>query len=407
MKILSVCPTIHPELFQEMEKSFYKTSSDGNVLYPRITGTVTEAINYAFNKFPDFDYYQSIYAGYMSVTSRLFNYLDTKAGLRFEHTDLSASTNGEGFNLPSYNKWLPSVSFSHTFNNNDNFRVGYTKRLQRPGYRELNPFLNAADPTNISQGNPNLQPEIGNRFEAGYTHFFKKDISLNLMGFFNRSNQDIQNYVTYYAIYTINKIPYKNVSVNTWANIGREDMYGFNLNANMPFSKKFTLRVNGAVFKKYIIDNFDNNKVYNSYNYRINGNLTCYLSKTITLEGFINYRSARTEVQGTYPSFSFYSLALKKTLLKGKGSLGFTCTNPFNLYINMPTTLTGYNFTYYSDRKVPFRSFGISFNYQFGKISFNKDTKKGGKGGADDDDNGDMSTPPQPKPADSKGGDGK
>ena len=57
MKILTVCPTIRPELFESMQDSFYRTSSDGNVLYPRTTGTVTEAINYVFNKYPNFDFY--------------------------------------------------------------------------------------------------------------------------------------------------------------------------------------------------------------------------------------------------------------------------------------------------------------------------------------------------------------
>lgn len=60
MRILTVCPTIRPELFRIMEESFYKTSSDGNVLYPIETGTVTEAINFAFNKFPNFDFYHVI-----------------------------------------------------------------------------------------------------------------------------------------------------------------------------------------------------------------------------------------------------------------------------------------------------------------------------------------------------------
>ncbi len=56
-KILTVCPTIRPTLFEDMEESFYDTSSEGNVLYEVSFGTVTEAINFAFNKFPNFDFY--------------------------------------------------------------------------------------------------------------------------------------------------------------------------------------------------------------------------------------------------------------------------------------------------------------------------------------------------------------
>lgn len=56
-KILTVCPTIRPSNFEIMKKSFYDTSSEGNVLYDVSHGTVTEAMNYAFNKFPNFDFY--------------------------------------------------------------------------------------------------------------------------------------------------------------------------------------------------------------------------------------------------------------------------------------------------------------------------------------------------------------
>lgn len=57
MKILTVCPSINPEKFQSMQESFYLTSSEGNVLYEVCTGTVTEAFNLAFKKYPNFDFY--------------------------------------------------------------------------------------------------------------------------------------------------------------------------------------------------------------------------------------------------------------------------------------------------------------------------------------------------------------
>lgn len=59
----------------------------------------------------------------------------------------------------------------------------------------------------------------------------------------------------------------------------------------------------------------------------------------------------------------------------------FTTTNPFNKYVDLKTSLTGQNFSLISDRKIPYRSFGISFFYKFGKLEFKKvkeeDNKRG------------------------------
>jgi len=56
-KILTVCPSIYPDKLIKMEKSFYDTITEDNTLYVVSFGTVTEAINFAFNKYPDYDYY--------------------------------------------------------------------------------------------------------------------------------------------------------------------------------------------------------------------------------------------------------------------------------------------------------------------------------------------------------------
>jgi hypothetical protein len=50
--------------------------------------------------------------------------------------------------------------------------------------------------------------------------------------------------------------------------------------------------------------------------------------------------------------------------------MAFTTTDPFNKYVNQPTNITGTNFKETADRQIPYRSFGLSFSYKFGKMEF-------------------------------------
>jgi ferric enterobactin receptor len=59
-----------------------------------------------------------------------------------------------------------------------------------------------------------------------------------------------------------------------------------------------------------------------------------------------------------------------------KASIGLTAANPFNQYVNQHSTTFGSNFNQTSIRQVPFRSFGISLSYKFGKLEFKKDKER-------------------------------
>ncbi len=68
--------------------------------------------------------------------------------------------------------------------------------------------------------------------------------------------------------------------------------------------------------------------------------------------------------------------SLRKQFWNKKASIGFTAADPFNKYIDQKTTTSGSGFTQSSLREVPFRSFGITLSYKFGKLEFKKDKNK-------------------------------
>lgn len=346
-----------------------------------VSGFTTASPDYKYDSSQsnDLHYRRQVYAVYASLTFPVGKWLEVKTGLRYERTQTQADfSKASNVAIPGYNTLAPSILFAHHIGDNQTVKLSYTRRIQRPGYQFLNPFINALDPKNISRGNPNLQPELGDNAELGYSHSFEKGGSVNINLFYRGSRQDIQPYLVYYPSFLVGDSMYSNVSVNTFENIGTEHMFGLSLFGSLPLGDKFTLRSNLSLFDKYIINRFVSNSTINSFNYRINVNASYQASKTLVAEFFGNFNSPRNEVQGKYPSFTSYNFAFRKLLWNKKGSIGFTTTNPFNKYIRQETEVTGQQFVLNSLRQLPFRSFGISFMLKFGKLEFKKDSDEGG-----------------------------
>ena len=336
----------------------------------------TSAGNYDYNsaQSTSMDYKMNIYAGYLSCSFKIPKIIDVKAGFRYEYTDINAwFSNSGNINVQPYGTYVPSLMISHKFKNNNTVKIGYSHRIERPYYRDLNPFINASDPKNISTGNPNLRPEVGDKVELGYSKNFENGTSIYSALFYRGNRDDIQSYTTYYPTYIIGDSTYDNVSVTTRQNVGREDNYGISFFISVPATSKINLRSNLSGYQRYIYTGDLLGSNISGFNYRINLNAAYQVTSTMSLEMFGNFNSPRTNVQGKMPSYTSYSFAFRKQFNHKKGSVALTATNPFNEYINQTTQLTGPNFTSTYTRQVPYRSFGINITYKFGKLEFKKE----------------------------------
>ena len=326
---------------------------------------------YSATQSSSLDYKSNVYAGYLSGSFKLCKWLDVKAGARYEYTQINAyySTAGN-VNIQPYGTLVPSAIFSHKFKNDQTLKLSYTRRIQRPNYNALNPFVNASNPYNITSGNIDLQPEIGDKIELGYNKVFSKGGTMSLTLFYRDNTHDIQPYTVYYPTYKIGDSTYDNVSLTTPANIGHETNIGMNIFGSVPIKKKLNLRSNISLYQRYINTGFSTGGDISGFNYRINVNATYSFSKTLTAEAFGNFNSPRINAQGTYPAFFTYNFAIRQQLFNGNGSIAITATNPFNYYISQTTNLSGENFTLINTRDLPYQSFGFNFTYKFGKLEF-------------------------------------
>jgi ferric enterobactin receptor len=323
-------------------------------------------------------YRQQVYALYSELSFPVSDWFEVKAGLRYERTNLNPffSDIPQQVAEPGYNTFVPSVFLSRKLNEKQTLKLSYSKRIERPDYRELNPFINTTDPYNISTGNPYLQPEIGHRIELGWSYDLHSGGSFMISAFYRVNQDDIQPYIVYYASLPVGDTVYKNVAVSTRQNIGTEKNLGMNIFSDLHLTPKFNVRTNIFVFYRQGINALDSGLKVESWNYRINMNLSYNFSNTLAGEFFASFNSPRNEIQGKYPSFSTYTFAFRKQIWKKKGSIAITGTNIFSEYLDQATVLYGPNFTVNSLRKIPFRSIGINFTWKFGKLEFKKEKRE-------------------------------
>jgi ferric enterobactin receptor len=320
----------------------------------------------------DSKYDLNVYSGYLSVNFKLLNYLDVKSGVRYEYTDVKLDN--PNTTVPAYGTIVPTMIVSHNFSKNQSVKLAYTKRIERPGYRDLNPFMNLSDPYNITTGNPYLKPEIGNNFEIGYNASFKKGGNVYVSLIERINTQDIKQITTFYPEYLIGDSTYTNVSVTTRQNVGKEYNSGISASGSYPVTSHLNIRGNFMFTHRYSVTDIGN--VSTGFRSRLNLNATYQLPKDLVAELFGMYSAPSQGIQGKIPQFFIYNFAFRKMFWDKKGSLGFTATNPFNQYINQVTTISTENYVSKYVRKMPFRSFGISFTYKFGKMEFKKNKEE-------------------------------
>lgn len=318
-------------------------------------------------------YAQQVYALYSELNLPIAKWFDLKAGGRYERTQINAVYAQAKAPIPGYNTWVPSVFLSKKLGKNQLIKLAYSKRIERPDYGDLNPFINTSDPKNIVAGNPYLLPELGQRVELSFSKDLQGLGSVMLTGFYRHNSQDIQPYTKFYTALKIADSVYQNVSVSTRENIGVENNTGLSLFLNINASSKLSVRTNVFGFYRHIINAIDPGLNRSSFNYRFNINTSYQFTPLIAAEFFGNFNSARNEVQGRYPSFTSYSIAIRKMFWNKKASLALTTVNPFNEYVSQRLDIAGTNFTQTAIRKIPFRSFGINFTWKFGKLEFKKE----------------------------------
>jgi outer membrane receptor protein involved in Fe transport len=117
-----------------------------------------------------FHYDEAISAGYFTLSTTL-NKLEIKAGLRGEHThSVGESPTTSQRVARDYFQLFPTLFASYQLGPHDQLSASGGRRISRPSYQNLNPFLHYTDAYTVMQGNPFLAPSLARSFELSYLH---------------------------------------------------------------------------------------------------------------------------------------------------------------------------------------------------------------------------------------------
>jgi outer membrane receptor protein involved in Fe transport len=377
------------EIMRRVSSDFQYFTADAN-------GQYTRSQNARLNNL--FNYDQNVMGSYLSYTLTAPKQYSLKVGTRYEYTQIKANfadNQDAAVTIPSYGVLVPSINVSKKLKAGNTIKASYTRRIQRPSLQFLNPaiqtananFLASGSSKNITQGNPNLDPEYTNNLELGYSAFIKRTM-LNFSAFSRSTNNSIQSIRDVVGLDTIR---------TTYANIGQENAYGFSLNGNINAGKLMMMVGTDTYYA--VMDNKVADPIYNAsnrgwvYNLRAFGSYN--LGQGWGLQGFGFYRGRQVQLQGSQGGFGIYSLNVKKDINDKKGSIGFGAENFFSTTMKIRNEQTSPIFNQKSTNVLHNLNLKVNFSYRIGKLStekgprkskksVNNDDLKGGEGGGQD-----------------------
>ena len=314
------------------------------------------------NKTNRFFYKENNNAAYINF-SKAYKKFDWQFGLRGEQTNIEThQVKGDLRFDSSYFQVFPSAYFNYHFKEDKTLGVSVSRRIDRPGYSQLNPFLFLIDVTTYATGSPGLRPQLTWSYEISYT---LKSLSFTLGYSHTRDNQNIA--IARFGDVFPNIPSDENVTVQIPINLESSDYFGLTIAAPVRIAKWWNMINNGNIFYNHFNGSLagttlDNGKP--AFNLSTNNSFT--FNKGWGAELNANYNSGGQ--YGFMVSKSQWGLSTgaQKTVLKNKGTVRLNVTDIF--WTNRPRATITYPGVYiekwhaYRESRVA----TLSFTYRFG-----------------------------------------
>lgn len=346
-------------------------------------------------------YDETIYAGYTTYSNKLKS-IRYQVGLRAEYAqfngELVDSARHFGYTLPSeaskvFDGLFPSLYLTKEVGEGKEVQANFSRRIRRPRFWQLNPYVDINDPLNIRQGNPEIRPEYVNAFELNYNQQFDRGNFLTSLYFHNNTG-DITSYSDTISTALYEKLNNAaidpNAILNTFINAQYTNRMGaeFILNYRIgDFEMIPNLNLQYRKVKAVVGDLDLNNEGFNwetklIFNYKLRTAAAFFNNTSFQLSA--NYESQEVIPQGRNKAQFESDFALRKEFMKNNAAaITFAINDIFNSdrWGQIYDTETFYQDSY---RRWSVRSFRLTFSYRFGKRDVNVFGQRQRGGGGED-----------------------
>jgi len=330
-----------------------------------------------------YNYTQQIHAGYINWNDQLgkFSY---QVGLRVEDEIYNGSgafprdtTLSRHFLKP-----FPSAFVSYKLNDQQSIYLTYSRRTDRPNFRQLLPYIDLSNPGTLNTGNPGLIPEYIDNIEFSYSLSDKKGNNVILSAYYAYTQNLIQTITV--PISPADAITYQVSNSELFSrpvNIASGTTYGAEATGHFQFTKFWDATANLNFFENQLlvgtVDSALRPYLSNTSGFTWFGkiNTTLKLPENFSFQVNVNYMSPQIVTEGTTKQTWWMDLALRKSFLKNKLMVVANCsdvfkTHQFITYYN----LGGYNETV--NRVKETRVGMLTATYRFGKTTAPKHPAK-------------------------------
>lgn len=301
------------------------------------------------------------------ISSAYLNYKKTlgkwsfQAGLRMENSKSEGSLfyKENGANLVTnidrnYTNLFPSFSASIKPKENHSFSLSYSKRIERPAYQDLNPFVYLLDELSFWQGNPFLNPQLTHRFSLLYAFKSATIITLNYA------------YTDQFSAKVTDTLEQEKIVMVT-RNLGTQKNWSLSLTQNIAPTAWWDATFNGMV---YYIQNDISFDAYRNLNLkqmagRMSLQQTFKLPFKMKAEIMASYNSKRLSgANSFYKAISQVDLGLQKVFMNDKATIRLAFNDIYKGNQNKSTeSFPGFyatNYGYFESRQVR-----LNFTYRF------------------------------------------
>lgn len=335
----------------------------------------TTVVNFKFN--------DVVYAAYGNY-SRQINKFSFQAGLRLERSSYDGNivNKNQRFSNKYPASLFPSIFLSQKISEKESAQLNYSRKINRPSFYQILPFVDFSDSLNLAVGNPNLVPEFTNLAELIYSNNYKPGQSILASFYFQQSN----NLITRYQYKAPNTNPAQTDSViyNSFANANKSYTTGLELTGKNTVGKWWDITSNlnlyNAIVKAANIPGADNNsrfswsaklinnfKFAKKYSFQLSGD---YQARTILPVNESGHRYGQNSniAQGFILPIYGIDIALKRDFFKNNAaSITLQFNDVFKTRTFETSTSTAF-FTQENYRQRDPQVARLNFAWRFGKL---------------------------------------